>query len=184
MVTPTKASLKSRAKKMGLHVSGDFIIANCGDDIISGIAMDYAPHHAYLWEFALPKFDSLPFLHMTIGRRLPVSLDSVNSIDIAIDSIKNKIINIRNANELINYIDDNRMNSEYANWAKYLCFIRTSDFYNAECVGRYFDSHPLSKSIHEKFQKLGRVRTDGGWEAVQRLLDDWAAQAEARYCHA
>src|SRR3990167_44951 len=176
----SKAVLKTRAKKFGLHISGDFIILHCGEDILSGIGLDYAPHHAYLWLFVLPKFDDISFLHMTLGERLFLPENSGDVLLDAIDIFNERICAIRSASDLVIYIDSRESRSEYAEWAKYLSLVRSSSYDGAEILERSLDNRQLSESIHEKYQKLKRARADGGWKEVQKALVEWAGQTETR----
>lgn len=182
MSFPTKDVLKRRAKKLGFLITGNFVIIHCGEDVISGIALDYAPHHPYLWTFALPKFDDTPFLHMTLGDRLVISRDSEDPLMDAVDLFHEKLSNIHNSFDLIKYAESRLSNSDYLTWVKYICLIRGGNFDRAKELERYLDISPVSHSIDNKYQRLKLLRNNAGWEEAQNLLAEWAVQTGNRFC--
>lgn len=62
--------MKREAKRSGLRVVGNFLIAFHARDVISGFTLDPAPSSTYIWTFVIPTYDDLPYLHMSLGQRI------------------------------------------------------------------------------------------------------------------
>ena len=74
--------LKKDAKKSGMRVVGNFLIASYTRDVISGFAIDPAPSAIYLWTFVIPTYDDFPYLHISLGQRIAgAEVDRVFSVE-------------------------------------------------------------------------------------------------------
>src|SRR5579875_2010067 len=100
-----KSTLKRAAKKAGFYPLGDFLIGLRNSEIISGLAIDAARSSTYIWTFVLPAFDDLPFLHMSLGKRVATCGPISDCIDAASNEYARIIFNIRTAKGLEEYIN-------------------------------------------------------------------------------
>ncbi|WP_132392937.1 hypothetical protein [Novosphingobium sp. PhB165] len=172
----SKNEIKREAKKRGLPLFGDFIVLLKNDDVVSGVALDGAPSSTYIWTFVLPMYDDLSFLHMTLGERVSRCSAEVDCLALGLNEYHDKISGIKSAKGIIEYIDKNSLNSEYAKWTRLISAIRESDSENSLLKE---NNTFQSRAIFEKYSKLLSTYDAGGWAATQGLLDEWSIRTRS-----
>ena len=182
MATSRSNKIKRIAKKSGMAVSGNFLIGLHNDDVVSGLAIDSPPSSTYLWIFILPTYDSLKFLHMTLGDRV-ASCDGGDEVDSCFTDALNKyrsiFSKITSASDIYAYLDSRGSSGDYSNWVKYLSLIRVGDFASAE---NFLSASPMLSTWSiavPKIQKIEAAKAAGGWTEVQRLLTEWSSATSA-----
>lgn len=172
-----KRLVKAAAKGMGFNAKGNFLVGLQNSDIISGFAIDGAPSSTYIWTFILPAFDDIEFMSMSLGERV-INLNSMMSpINEGLEQAWSSISSITNASQLVSYINSSGIVGEYAEWTRFICFIRLGEFRIAE---EMLSSIGLLKSmsIPIKLREIEFSRSYGGWAAAQDLLGEWSARTE------
>lgn len=173
------SEIKRYAKKAGMRVAGNFLVVTQTEDVVSGIAIDSAPSITYLWAFVLPTYDKLIYLHMTLGERIGTwekreSCDQ--KVSAALEIYSSKLENVRSANDLLSYVSCRGLSSDYANWVKFLSYIRIADFLSAERQMNelMLVASSMSEAAKLKMEVLKNAVTNGGWPAAQNVLQEWA----------
>lgn len=172
-----KRCVKSAAKKLGFHVKGSFLIGVRSKDVISGLAIDAAPSAIYIWTFVLPAFDDVAFMHMALGERV-IDLSSCEyPLEQALTNVWGSIHSIRDAGDIISYLETEEIVGEYAKWTRFICLARLGNFDQAEeMLGAVKDLR--SAAIPRKLNELQHAKSFGGWPAVQKLLIEWSHRTD------
>lgn len=169
-----KQKIKRVAKRIGLDVRGNFLFGCQTEDVISGLAIDSAPASTYIWTFVLPCFDRLEFLHMTLGDRV-VDLSRFDGpVELALQKALATLPRLSTASDLLTYLESRNYKNDYALWVKFLCYVRTGQFEDAEKLSRLF-AEAASDSTRTKFAELEGARLESGWEGAQAVLSEWSA---------
>lgn len=171
------STIKNSAKKRGLYVVGNFLIAGRSSDVISGLALDKTPSSTYIWTFIVPTYDDL-FMHMSLGERVSVCEDDSECLSVAHQFYRESLGGIRTAGDLIKYIERKNFTGEYPYWARYISLIRAGDFQAADSVFSLFLSLRISNSIREKVSKVRGVQLREGWAAAALLLKEWSDRTD------
>ncbi|WP_188054849.1 hypothetical protein [Sphingosinithalassobacter sp. CS137] len=173
-----KKQIKSASKKFGFHASGNFLIGARSEDILSGIAIDAAPSATYIWTFILPVFDEISFLHMTLGERVADLSTFEGPLDGIFNEYRRIISPIRQAIQLVSYLDFKKIKGEYADWTRLICLVRSSNFDQANEFLDVAEGCFGSRAISDKLIKLREAQSSGGWPAVQDLLKEWSESTD------
>lgn len=173
-----KKKIFAKAKDLGFCRKGNFLIGCVNEDLISGLAVDAAPSETYLWTFIVPRFDDLHFLHMSLGARMRISdWVTTDAGEVAADAWA-KISFIKTSGQLIEYLEEQALRGEYADWARLLCSIRSGAFDDANKLMEKSSSFQ-SAEIPRKLKQIQDAKLYGGWVAVQELLVEWAEHSNS-----
>ncbi|MGS7839864.1 hypothetical protein ACVMVB_20125 [Stenotrophomonas maltophilia] len=168
--------MKKDAKKSGMRVVGNFLIASYTRDVISGFAIDPAPSAIYLWTFVLPTYDDLSFLHMSLGQRVAVAKgDERFFCGMHTEYVEN-LERVRAAADLLLYVDSLDFTSDYSEWVKYISAIRLGDFVAADATLKTLLKLPMSNAIKSRLDAILSVLKNGGESGAQHLLETWSVQ--------
>ncbi|EVT73961.1 MAG: hypothetical protein ACN6PQ_15345 [Stenotrophomonas indicatrix] len=168
--------LKKDAKKSGMRVVGNFLIASYTRDVISGFAIDPAPSAIYLWTFVLPTYDDLPFLHMSLGQRVAVAKgDERFFCGMHTEYVEN-LERVRTAADLLIYVDGLDFRNDYSEWIKYISAIRLGDFLAADATLKNLLALPMSSAVQRRLDAIISVLKNGGESGAQHLLETWSVQ--------
>jgi hypothetical protein len=169
-------TMKRNARKAGLRAVGNFLIASYTRDVISGFAIDPAPSSIYVWTFALPAYDGLPFLHMSLGQRVACPEDPKDFFRGTHEAHIAKLEGVRTAADLLAYVDEAGFTGDYCQWVKYISAIRLGDFLAADAALRGLLALPMSNAILGRLDRMQDALERGGVSGAQRLLEEWSMQ--------
>jgi hypothetical protein len=147
--------MKREAKRSGLRVAGNFLIAFHARDVISGFTLDPAPSSTYIWTFVIPTYDDLPCLHMSLGQRIAGA-----------------------AADLLLYVDSLDFTSDHSEWVKYISAIRLGDFVAADATLKTLLKLPMSNAIKSRLDAILSVLKNGSESGAQHLLETWSVQTD------
>lgn len=168
--------LKKDAEKSGMRAVGNFLTALYTRDVISGFAIDPAPSAIYLWTFVLPTYDDLSFLHMSLGQRVAVAKgDERFFCGMHTEYVEN-LERVREAADLLLYVDSLDFTSDYSEWVKYISAIRLGDFVAADATLKTLLKLPMSNAIKSRLDAILSVLKNGGESGAQHLLETWSVQ--------
>lgn len=168
-----KAQIKREAKKMGLRVKGNFLIAVHTKDVVSGIAIDAPPSSIYLWTFVLPTYDDLSFLHMSYGHRVATCAGSEHCLSEAYDVYSRRVRGVDTAKDLVAYLDKENIQGDNGIWVRLISHIRSGDLLAAETTLKKLSAMPMHKETERKLSILETSFSGGGLLAAQDILEDW-----------
>lgn len=175
MTIMEKRRIKKAAKKLGFYEKGDFLIRYRSRDVVSGLVIDRAPSSIYIWTFLLPAFDDIEFMHMSLGSRVSNISVADDQIDKCLDDAWDGISPIKDAEQLMMYLDAHGGCGEYGEWVRFICRIRLGKFDEAE---QMLDAVRglKSASIPQKLSQIEEAHSRGGWRAVQDLMVEWSSR--------
>ncbi|WP_141137972.1 hypothetical protein [Stenotrophomonas sp. CC120222-04] len=170
--------MKREAKRSGLRVVGNFLIAFHTRDVISGFTLDPAPSSTYIWTFVIPTYDDLPYLHMSLGQRIAsAELDKAFFCGMH-EAYAKKLETVRTAADLLLYVDSLDFTSDYSEWVKYISAIRLGDFVAADATLKTLLKLPMSNAIQSRLDAIRSVLKNGGESGAQHLLETWSVQTD------
>lgn len=180
------------AKLPGFRKRGPFFVGTCNDNVIAGYSIDAPPSHTYVWRFVLPSYDRNEFLHMALGKRVVAlpRVDDQNGPDAA--SLSAILVedwahlkDVREAGDLLSYIEKEDLEGEYVGWTKYLTYIKQGRFEEAETLGeglRSDPSFPRVALVANNLKSLSESMSKAGWDGAQHLLAEWGRETTATFC--
>jgi hypothetical protein len=170
-------SIRADCKKAGFIPKGKFIFGRAGPDIISGLAIDSPPRATYVWSFVLPRYDNIDFLHLSLGSRF---LEIRGNEDYEFETILHgwrSVAGVKNACNLIKYIEEEQRTGDYACWAKFLSLVRIGKF--DEAAHNWAMIQTISVlSAARKIDEIAEALECGGWDAVQSLQSKWCGETD------
>ncbi|HEL3782388.1 TPA: hypothetical protein UM046_000118 [Stenotrophomonas maltophilia] len=167
-------TMKRSARKAGLRAIGNFLIASYTPDVISGFAIDPAPSSIYVWTFALPAYDDLPLLHMSLGQRVACPEDPKDFFRGTHEAHLAMLEGVRTAADLLMYVEEAGFGGDYCQWVKYLSVIRLGDFQAADAALKDLLALPMSSAIRGRLDRMLEAIGRGGESGAQRLLEEWS----------
>jgi hypothetical protein len=173
MKNSAKVQLQRQAKKMGLRVKGNFLIAVHTADVVSGIAIDAPPSSIYLWTFVLPTYDDLSFLHMSYGHRVATCAGSEYCLSEAYDVYSKRIRGVETAKDLVAYLDAENIQGDNGMWVRLISHVRSGDLLAAESALQKLSAMPMHKETERKLSVLETSLSGGGLLAAQDVLEGW-----------
>lgn len=181
-------------KSLGFRKLGSFFLGVCDREVISGYALDAPPGGLYVWRFALPAFDRIEFLHLSLGTRIAEfpsgdeaqgSTDELERLVSLLREDWKDLSSVRHASSLLDYMKQRQRSGEYSQWATYLAHIRNGDLCAAqelESEWRAGDWSPRIRSVAESMQTLSQVKDRSGWRGVDALLTEWSTLTLSKFC--
>lgn len=173
MMKSGKTGIQREARRMGLRVKGNFLIALHTADVVSGIAIDAPPSSIYLWTFVLPTYDDLSFLHMSFGHRVATCAGSGRCFSEAYAVYSRKMLGVASAKDLVAYLDAESIQGDNGMWVRIISHVRAGDLPSAEAALRRLSSMPMHKENQRKLGLLNASMAVGGLSAAQAVLDGW-----------
>lgn len=157
-----------------MRLAGDFLIVIQNDEITSGIAIDAAPAATYLWTFIVPTYDDLPFLHMSLGKRIEAShCDNDNLVD-AYEEYRSKVGWVQSTGDLLEYLDQEAFPGEYAVWVHFIANAYLTNFSAADNLLNKLSVMRTSRSLQVKINRVRDELQAGGWPAIEHVLAEWS----------
>ncbi|VEF38758.1 transmembrane protein [Stenotrophomonas maltophilia] len=169
-------TMKRNARKAGLRVVGNFLIVSYTRDVISGFAMDPAPSSIYVWTFALPVYDGLPHLHMSLGQRVACPEDPKDFFRGTHEAHLAMLEGVRTAADLLMYVEEAGFEGDYCQWVKYLSTTRLGDFPAADAALKNLLALPVSSAIRGRLDRMLEAIGRGGESGARQLLQEWSMQ--------
>jgi hypothetical protein len=152
------------------------MIASYTRDVISGFAIDPAPSSIYVWTFALPAYDGLPFLHMSLGQRVACPEDPKDFFRGTHAAHLAMLEGVKTAADLLMYVEEAGFGGDYCQWVKYLSAIRLGDFQAADTALKDLLALPMSSAIRGRLDRVLEAIGSGGESGAQRLLEEWSTR--------
>jgi hypothetical protein len=183
------AIAKLLVRSMGFtKVEGSHYFGTCTADVLAGYALDSPPGGTYVTKFALPLYDDISFLHLSLGDRIARSEsddgeDGEKLLAVLLQDWKD-FSKVRDCESLVSYIDTAGIAGTYAIWTRYLSCIWKKDFNSAEQLmrsGKFLETLWGIPDVFLNFCELDSLRTEVGWEACHVLLRAWQYKNKVRY---
>lgn len=193
VLRPTKKAAVARnlAKLPGFRRNGYFYLGTCNADVLAGYCIDAPPSGIYIWRFAIPAYDNVEFLHMTLGQRIlafsysELSGTALSNVSEHVSQDWAKFSELRDRRSLISYIQNKAFDGHYASWTKFITSVRDRDFAKASELEAEFltdATHVSTSLVGRNVDSLFQAKSENGWEGAFDLLDAWSKKSVARYC--
>lgn len=169
---------------------GPYYIGTCNRDVISGYVLDAPPGGIYIARFILPAYDRIDFLHMGLGKRIaqfPRNEATSASADLGLllRSDWQLFSSARDCESLVTYLNGERVEGDYCQWAEYLTYVRVGDLESANRVERQWQSSqgfPRVQLVAQNMKVVLEVKERSGWSGVQELLAEWSERTVGKFC--
>lgn len=169
--------------------SGPFYIGTCNQEVVTGYCLDAAPSCSYIWRFALPAYDNIEFLHLSLGGRIAsYSKDEgVQEADLIelLNSDWCLLSGLQDSESLIRYIDREMFSGTYALWTRYLVHIWRKEFNAAETMHNndgIAQKFAEMRAISGSFEELSKIIDTGSWQATIERLSEWSHKTASTFC--
>lgn len=182
-----KAVAHVLAKMPGFKVRGAYYFGTCNEEVMAGYCIDAPPSCIRIWRFALPMYDEIDFLNLSLGKVvLDLDNDDSKGPDL-LDIMKHDwadFSHVTDAGSLRKYLDDKQILGTSALWTRYLIHIWCKDF---DAAGRFHDDPVVVKKFLEfpristRFTDLSEIRNQSGWEGCLTRLEEWRQKTKITY---
>lgn len=171
------------------NISG-YYIGTCNREVVSGYALDAPPGGIYIWRFVVPAYDRIDFLHMNLGGRIAQFSRSEadsrsNDLGILLKNDWQSFANVRDCQSLLAYMEQEKCEGDYCQWATYLTYVRTGRLESASRLENQWRSSPgfpRVQSVAQHMKAVLEVKERSGWNGVQELLTEWSEHTVAKFC--
>jgi len=185
-----RAILKIFSSIRAFRSFGPFYIGICNEEVVSGYVLDAPPDGVSIWRFILPAYDRIEFLHMGLGKRIAEFFDAdrapvSSELELMLKNDWETFSKAQDARSLVHYLDSEKVDGDYCEWAKFLTCVRLGELEIAstyETQWRHSPHFPRVQLIEHNLKLVHEAKERTGWNGVQELLSDWSKQTVEKFC--
>lgn len=184
-----RAAARVISRLPGFRTLAPFYIGNCNREVIAGYALDAPSGGLYISRFVLPAYDRISFLHLSLKKRIvqvarSEDMSGVPDLDLQMKSDWEGFSKIRDSESLVAYLDQEQVEGDYCQWARYLTYVKAGDFESALGLESRLSSPnlPRVQLVAQNMQAALEAKAQFGWRGLRELLAKWSELSVAKFC--
>lgn len=147
------------------------------EEIVSGVMLDGTRTFLFFNTFLLPAYDNIEFINWDLGSTVVDASgegEITEEVEAAIKSYRDGIWLVRDSKALTRYIESENIRGAYAQWARFISYVKQQDLAKAVLVLREADFESLKIGGSNQYMSLKEAVLKGNSTTANEVLTEWS----------